>query len=87
MTLAKVLISTVGMRKGPRIGDGFVMRLKCTGRHFLNRKALNGLFCKLKHTSKVLGDTCETVYKGHTSPSLLSVFRVVFLKETLLGVC
>lgn len=62
------------------IADRLVMRLKCMWKYFLSCKVLNGLFCKLKHISKVLG----TLVKQFTKVTLshLLYVQVVFLKGT-----
>lgn len=86
VTLVKVLISTIKMRKGLIIADRLVMRLKCVWKHFLNCKALNGLFCKLKNISKIVG----TLEKQFTKATLIHLFCPcsgwVFLNGTLLAV-
>ena len=64
------MCSGAAQKSGFVSGEKTQFLLKCTGRQFLNCKALNGLFCKLKHISKFWG----TPERQFTKATLIHLF-------------
>lgn len=64
------MCSGAAQKSGFVSGEKTQVLLKCTGRHLLNCKALNGLFYKLKHISKFWG----TPARQFTKATLIHLF-------------
>ena len=58
------MCSGAAQKSGFVSGEKTQFLLKCTGRHFLNHKARNVLFCKLNHISKFWGTTARQFMKA-----------------------
>ena len=58
------MCSGAAQKSGFVSGEKTQFLLKCTGRNFLNCKALNVLFCKLKHISKFWGTPVRQFMKA-----------------------
>lgn len=83
VTLVEVVISSVRMRKGVITADRLALRLTHMWKHFWNCRALNGLFCKWKHISKVAGTLVKQFPRAAHIRLFCPCLGWAFLKGTL----